>query len=109
MQKAAVQAQRVATGTLGPVAAGPQQLLEKTRIKHIQQLAAMVKAPHLVVTKAAAELALRLARCDRERSERPQGPVNPDSDRNAHVAPEGAERANYRSSGDQSLPQKQGL
>ncbi|HEX6749896.1 MAG TPA: relaxase/mobilization nuclease domain-containing protein [Longimicrobium sp.] len=66
MQKAAAQAQRVATGTLGPVAAGPQQLLDRTRIKHIQQLAVMVKAPQLAVAKAAWELAVRLARGDRE-------------------------------------------
>ena len=65
MQKAAVQAQRVATGTLGPIAAGPQQLLDKTGIKHVQQLAVMVKAPQLAVAKAAWELAVRLARGDR--------------------------------------------
>lgn len=66
MQKAAAQAQRISTGTLGPVAAGPQQLLDKTRIKHVQQLAMMVKAPHLSVAKAAWELAVKLARGDRE-------------------------------------------
>lgn len=67
MQKAAAQAQRIATGTLGPVAAGPQQLLGKAGIKHVQQLAMMVKAPQLAVAKAAWELAVRLARGDRER------------------------------------------
>lgn len=66
MQKAAAQAQRVATGTLGPIAAGPQQLLDRTGIKHIQQLAVMVKAPHLAVAKAAWDLAVRLSRGDRE-------------------------------------------
>jgi hypothetical protein len=67
MQKAAAQAQRVATGTLGPIAAGPQQLLDRTGLKHIQQLAVMVKAPQLAVAKAAWDLAVRLARGDRER------------------------------------------
>jgi hypothetical protein len=66
VQKAAAQAQRVATGTLGPIAAGPQQLLSNTAMKHIQQLAVMVKAPHLAVAKAAWDLAVRLARGDRE-------------------------------------------
>jgi hypothetical protein len=66
MQKAAAQAQRIATGTLGPVAAGPQQLLDKTGIKHVQQLAMMVKAPHVAVAKAAWDLAVKLARGDRD-------------------------------------------
>ncbi|MDB4950449.1 MAG: relaxase/mobilization nuclease domain protein [Gemmatimonadetes bacterium] len=69
MQKAAVQARQVATGTLGPAAAGPQQLLDRTGIKHVQQLAAMVKAPHLAVARAAWDLAAGLARGD-QREER---------------------------------------
>lgn len=67
MQKAAAQAQRIATGTLGPIAAGPQQLLDKTGIRHVQQLAMIVKAPQLAVARAAWELAVRLARGDRQR------------------------------------------
>lgn len=67
MQKAAAQAQRVASGTLGPIVAGPQKLLEKTGVKHIQQLAMMVKAPQLAVARAAWDLAQKLARGDQGR------------------------------------------
>lgn len=45
-----------------PVAAGPQQLLDKTGIRHVQQLAMMVKEPHLAVAKAAWDLTVKLAR-----------------------------------------------
>lgn len=66
MKQAIAQAQRVATRTLGPVAAGPQQLLDRTGVKQLQQLAVMVKAPHLAVAKATLDLAVRLAKGERD-------------------------------------------
>jgi len=64
LQRATMQAQQLGVRMAGEVAKGPQQLLEKAGAKHVQQLAVMVKAPHVAVVKAAVELGLKMARGD---------------------------------------------
>jgi hypothetical protein len=70
IQKAATQAERLAGRSLGSLAEGPRELLERAGMKQLRQLAFMVKAPHLAVARQAWDLAIKLARGDHDHDDR---------------------------------------